>query len=162
MQFAKLCELRASESFALPSPHARHYFSATQRLGHAQLGSASVLEHGSDRSETLPKRFSNDPHQFILWRKRKSTKLLGLDAFVSLFWANFGGWTGKRTSKSSSSQYFALDAPILRSVRPKNLRYMTVYILYPKKGFEEIPPRHNFLEHSRFSATAKIFADGRI
>ena len=34
---------------------------------------------------------------------------------------------GKRTSKSNSSQFFALDAPILRSVRPKMDEHMSVF-----------------------------------
>ena len=38
---------------------------------------------------------------------------------VSSFWASFGASTGKRTSPSTSPQFFALDAAIMRSVRPK-------------------------------------------
>ena len=37
----------------------------------------------------------------------------------SSFWASFGASTGKRTSPSTSPQFFALDAVIMRSVRPK-------------------------------------------
>ena len=37
----------------------------------------------------------------------------------SSFWASFGASTGKRTSPSTSPQFFALDAAIMRSVRPK-------------------------------------------
>ena len=37
----------------------------------------------------------------------------------SLFFLRFGGATGKWTSKSCSSCFFALDTPIMGSVRPK-------------------------------------------
>ena len=53
-------------------------------------------------------------------------KMFGLENRFSPFWANFGGSTDEQTSKSSSSQFLALDAPILRSIRPKNLRKMSV------------------------------------
>ena len=44
----------------------------------------------------------------------------------SSFWASFGASTGKRTSPSTSPQFFALDAAIMRSVRPKIDENMSV------------------------------------
>ena len=114
--------------------------------GAAKVGAASTcrrlsaLEHGSDRHETLPKRVSDDPRHFNFRRKNVcSTKFFGLDTFVSPFWANFGGWTGKRTSESKSSQFFALDAPIMSSVRPKIAENMPVCVL-GSGTYQQHPP----------------------
>ena len=38
-------------------------------------------------------------------------KIFRLENLFTPFWSNFGGWTGKRTSKSNSSQFFALHQP---------------------------------------------------
>ena len=40
-------------------------------------------------------------------------------SFFVCFLASFGGFGGLGSSKSTSSRFFALDAPILGSVRPK-------------------------------------------
>ena len=90
------------------------------------VGSASTrqrpfaLKHGSDRHETLPKRVLDDPRQLNFRRKKIFlARFFGLGNRSTPFWSNFGGWTGKRTSPSTSSQFFALDAPIMSSVRLK-------------------------------------------
>ena len=87
----------------------------------------SALEHGSHRHETLPKRVSDDPRQ-LKFRREKffSSRFFGLENRYTPFWSNFGGSMDKRASKSSSSQFFALDAPILRSVRLKIVKNMSV------------------------------------
>ena len=80
----------------------------------------SALEHGSDRHQTLPKRVSDDPRQFNFRPKNFfSARFFGLGNRSTPFWSNFGGGTGKRTSPSTSWQFFALDAPIMSSVRLK-------------------------------------------
>ena len=80
----------------------------------------SALEHGSDGHETLPKRVSDDPRQFNFRRKKFfRARFFGLGNRFTPFWSSFGGSTEKRTSTANSSQFFALDAPILRPVRPK-------------------------------------------
>ena len=50
----------------------------------------------------------------------------GVGHRLSFFWASFGASTGKRTSPSTSPQFFALDAAIMRSVRPKIDEIMSV------------------------------------
>ena len=59
-------------------------------------------------------------------KQNKSARFFGLENRFTPFWTNFGGSTDKRTSKSTSSQFFALDALIMRSVRPKNVKNMSV------------------------------------
>ena len=87
----------------------------------------SALEHGSDRHETWPKRVSDDPRQFNFRRKqKKSARFFGLGNRFSPFWAGFEASSEKRTSKSTSWQFFALDGPILSSVRPKIDKNMSV------------------------------------
>ena len=83
-------------------------------------GIRNCSEHGSDRCETLPKHVSDDPRQ-VNSRPKKllSRKIFGVGQHFLPFWVNFGGRTRKWTSKSKSSQYFALDALIMRPVRPK-------------------------------------------
>ena len=90
------------------------------------VGSASTrqrpfaLKHGSDRHETLPKRVLDDPRQLNFRRKKIFlASFFGLGNRSTPFWSNFGGWTGKRTSPSTSWPFFALDAPIMSSVRLK-------------------------------------------
>ena len=71
--------------------------------------------------------FQTIPIVSIFDEKTKNlARFFGLDNRFTPFWCNFGGSAHKRTSKSSSSQFFALDAPILRSVRPKNIKNMSV------------------------------------
>ena len=90
----------------------------------------SGLEHGSDRHETLPKRVSDDPRQSNFRpKKKKSARFFGLGGRFSPFWQGFGASSEKRTSKSTSSQFFALDAPIMSSVRPKFVKNMSVCAL---------------------------------
>ena len=87
----------------------------------------SALEHGSDHHETLPKRVSDDPRQVNFRRKTFfSSRFFGLGNRFAPFWTNFGGSTEKRTSTANSSQFFALDAPIMSSVRPKIVGNMSV------------------------------------
>ena len=74
----------------------------------------------SFRRETLPKRVSDDSRQLNFRRKKFcSTIFFRVGHRFSSFWASFGASTGKRTSPSTSPQFFALDAAIMRSVRPK-------------------------------------------
>ena len=87
----------------------------------------STRKHSSDQDETLPKRVLDDPRQINFWPKKIfSPRFFGLENRFRPFWCNFGGSTEKRTSMANSSQIFALDAPILTPVRPKNLRIMSV------------------------------------
>ena len=76
----------------------------------------------------------------------------------SSFWASFGASTGKRTSPSTSPQFFALDAAIMRSVRPKIDEKLAVgactgvggrgwvggqvLILDSSNAFRSLPPSH--------------------
>ena len=87
----------------------------------------SALKHGSDRHETLPKRVSDDPRQ-VNFRPKKffSPRFFGLENRFTRFWSNFGGPTGKRTSPANSSQFFALDALNMSSVRPNIVQNMCV------------------------------------
>ena len=62
-------------------------------------------------------------------------KFLASDNMFLPFRSNFGGRTGKRTSKSNSSQLFALDAHILSSVRPKNDQNMSVSAVKTLGGY---------------------------
>ena len=71
-----------------------------------------ILEHGSDRRETLPPRVSDD-----------SVHLNDLVLRFSLIWHGFGAATAERTSKSASSSNFALERLIHRSTRPQHLRF---------------------------------------
>ena len=85
------------------------------------------LKQSSDRRETLRKRVSDDPRQFNFWRTTDFVDEffdLGRHFLRSL--ASFGGFGGLRASKSTSSQFFALDAPILGSVRPNIDEKMSV------------------------------------
>ena len=83
-----------------------------------------LLEHGSDRRETLPKRVSNDFGRFVFRRrKKKMTKILDRKFRFLPIWRDFGGATAERTSKSAGPSNFALDRLIERSVRPKNLGF---------------------------------------
>ena len=87
----------------------------------------SALEHGSDRHETWPKRVSDDPRQFNFRRKKKtSASFFGLGNRFSPFWAGFEASSEKRTSKSTSWQFVAVDGPILSSVRPRIDKNMSV------------------------------------
>ena len=71
--------------------------------------------------------FQTIPVKSIFGRKKKKlTKNFGVGQYFLPLWINFGGRTGKRTSKLSSSQFFALDALIIRSVRPKIDEKMSV------------------------------------
>ena len=75
----------------------------------------------------MPKRVSDDPRQ-VNFRRTKffSSRFFGLGNRFAPFWTNFGGSTEKRTSTANSSQFFALDAPIMSSVQPKIVGNMSV------------------------------------
>ena len=91
------------------------------------LNGRLTLKQSSDRRETLRKRVSDDPRQFNFWRKNcSSTKIFSLGRHFLRSLASFGGFGGLRTSKSTSSHFFALDAPILGSVRPNIDEKMSV------------------------------------
>ena len=80
------------------------------------------LKLRSNRPQTLPKCVSGDSRHFIFRHpKKKFSRIcwVSKNHFSSLFSFSFGGTTAKRTSKSDSSQFFALDTLILSSVRPK-------------------------------------------
>ena len=59
-------------------------------------------------------------------QKILSTKCFGLGRHFLRSLASFGGLGGLRNSKSTSSHFFALDAPILGSVRPNIDEKMSV------------------------------------
>ena len=63
------------------------------------------------------KRFSSPKN--LAEKNFLSVGLFGLGDRFTPFWAGFGGSMEKRTSPSTSSQFFALDASIMSSVRPK-------------------------------------------
>ena len=72
-------------------------------------------------------RFRRSPSsQFSAPPQKKSPRFFGLKNRFTPFWSNFGGSTEKRTSTATSSQFFALDPPILRPVRPKIVGNMSV------------------------------------
>ena len=65
--------------------------------------------------------------QTLKWSgTKKLARFFGLGNRSTPFWSNFGGWTGKRTSPSTSWQFFALDAPIMSSVRLKIAKNVSV------------------------------------
>ena len=102
-------------------------------------------KHGSDQHETLPKRVSEDPRQFNFRRKQFfSARFFGLGNRFTPFWAGFGGSMEKRTSPSTSSQFFALDASIMSSVRPKIVGNVSVGALgsamYRSNPLSATPP----------------------
>ena len=59
-------------------------------------------------------------------QQKKSARCFGLGNRFSPFWAGFEASSEKRTSPSTSWQFFALDGPILSSVRPKIDKNMSV------------------------------------
>ena len=74
-------------------------------------------------------RFRRSPlNQFSANKKICLARFFGLGNHFTPFWARFGGSSQKRTSKSTSSQFFALDALITSSVRPKIVENMSVGI----------------------------------
>ena len=80
--------------------------------------------------------FQTIPVKSIFGRKKFfSTKNFGVGQHFLPFRSNFGGWTRQRTSKSNSSQLFALDAHILSSVRPKNDQNMSVSVAKTLGGY---------------------------
>ena len=83
-----------------------------------------LLEHGSDRRETLPKRVSDNSRRFV-FRRRKFFFGENFDRKTrfSLIWRGFGGSTAERTSKSASASNFAPGRLIQRSVHLKNLGF---------------------------------------
>ena len=67
------------------------------------------------------------PVKSIFRRKKKIDEFcLGVGQHFLLLRASFGGRTGKRVSKSNPSHFFASNAPIMRSVRPKVDENMSV------------------------------------
>ena len=71
--------------------------------------------------------FQTIPVKSIFGEKKVfSPRFFGLGNRFAPFWTNFGGSTEKRTSTANSSQFFALDAPIMSSVRPKIVGNMSV------------------------------------
>ena len=94
---------------------------------------AFSLKHGSDRHETLPKRVSDDPRQINFRRKQIfSPRFFGLGNHFWSFWAGFGSSSQKWTSSSTSSQFFALDEPIMSSVGPKLGENISVCALWTR------------------------------
>ena len=85
------------------------------------------LKHCSVRIETLPKRVL-DGSQYLIFRRRAFVFRMFSspgNPFLSI-WSGFGGATGKWISKSDSSDVFALDTPMMSSVRPKIIRTASV------------------------------------
>ena len=85
-----------------------------------------ALKHGSDLRQTLPKRVSDNSRQLNFRRKKNSARFFGVENRFKQFWSNFGGSTEKRTSPATSSQFFALNAPIMSSVRLKIAEHIFV------------------------------------
>ena len=71
-------------------------------------------------------RFRRSPSIQFSAKKKKSARFFGLGNRFSPFWAGFEASSEKRTSPSTSWQFFALDGPILSSVRPKIGKNMSV------------------------------------
>ena len=98
---------------------------------------AFSLKHGSDRHETLPKRVSDDPRPINFRRTILfSPRFFGIGDHFRSFWAGFGSSSQKWTSSSTSSQFFALDGPIVSSVGPKTRRK---YLRLPPLGTTHCP-----------------------
>ena len=109
-------------------PPQRHFPNATKtvRGGYGKGGIAKTsrrrLPSNMARIGTklCQNAFQTIPDISIFGEKKNFlTKVFGLENRFSPFWADFGGSTSKWTSKSGPSHFFALDEPILRSVRPK-------------------------------------------
>ena len=64
--------------------------------------------------------FQTIPVKSIFGEKKNSARFVGLRNRFTPFWPSFGGSTEKRTSTANSSQFFALDALILRFCTTKN------------------------------------------
>ena len=77
-------------------------------------------------SQKCEKRFPRPKN--LADKKMLSSRFFGLGNRFAPFWTNFGGSTEKRTSTANSSQFFALDAPIMSSVRPKIVKNMSVCV----------------------------------
>ena len=80
--------------------------------------------------------FQTIPVKSIFGRKKIVQRKFSVsDNTFCLVRSNFGGRTGKRTSKSNSSQFFALDGPILMSVQPKIDEFMSVSAIKTLGGY---------------------------
>ena len=77
-------------------------------------------------------RFRRSPSNQFSAKKKKSARFFGLGNRFRPFWAGFGGSSQKRTSSSTSSQFFALDGPIMSSVGPKLGENISVCALWTR------------------------------
>ena len=123
---------------------------------------AFSLKHGSDRHETLPKRVSDDPRQINFRRKKIfSPRFFGLGNHFWHFWADFGSSRQKRTSSSTSSQFFALDGPIMSSVGLKLGENISVCALWTRHivlfGKDTLCPVDR--THCRLSSEHNVFVE---
>ena len=85
---------------------------------------SQLLEHGSDRYETLLKRISDDFGRFLFrHRKKKIGEISDQNFCFSPIWRGFGRATAEQMSKSACSSNFALHRLIERPVRPKILGF---------------------------------------
>ena len=79
------------------------------------------------RTKLCQNAFQTIPVNSIFGEKKfVSARFFGLGNRFSPCWAGFEASSEKWTSKSTSSQFFALDGPILSSVRPKIIENVSV------------------------------------
>ena len=124
-----------------------------------------LVEHGSDRHETLPKRVLDHPVESIFGPTNfVSPRFFGLENRFTPFWSNFGGSTEKRTSTANSSQFFALDAPILRPVRPKIVGNMSVGALGSEmyRSNPPCPQPHHMVQGNFPTVRSKHFCPSKL
>ena len=94
------------------------------------------------------------PTKFLL------TRFFGLGNCFSPFWEGFGTSSEKRTLKSTSSQFFALGAPILSSVVQKTSKICfdesvsDVHGVWGAGGARQLPPRLTLIFCKNFWRTA--------
>ena len=76
--------------------------------------------------QTIPVKSIFDEKKFV------SPRFFGLGNHFWSFWAGFGSSSQKWTSSSTSSQFFALDGPIMSSVGPKLGENISVCALWTR------------------------------
>ena len=77
-------------------------------------------------------RFRRSPSNQFSAKKKFSPRFFGLGNHFWSFWAGFGSSSQKWTSSSTSSQFFALDEPIMSSVGPKLGENISVCALWTR------------------------------
>ena len=94
--------------------------------------------------------------------EKKMARFFGLGNNFTPFWAGFGGSSQKRTSKSTSSQFFALDALIMSSVRPKIVENVSVGVHRSRCVGASAPPFQHPTLWPGVQKSVSFFTDFRV